>query len=324
MNSSRTHRNLAIGIAIIAIFIGVQLMLKKSSPAYQYTIGIIQTVSHPALDAARQGFTDYLTEKLGTRINFVVKNAQANPAQAHLIAQSFQADPALQGIFAIATMALQASLHLDSNRPLVFAAVTDPKSAGVPDNATHICGASDKLDAVKQVDLLAALVPHARTVVLFYNISESNAQITAKNLQNELIKRDYQVKTFTITQQSDIPLIIDRALQAGDVLMTPIDNTVATAISFIANKAIEAKKPFLVSDNLLVKQGALAGAGVDYYALGKQAGVCTYNLLTKTEKFEKFSVFEETTQQVMINDATRKKIGLPEPALPVGSFTLIS
>ena len=42
----------------------------------RYTIGICQIVEHEALEEANKGFKDALTEKLGDKVRFDVKNAQ--------------------------------------------------------------------------------------------------------------------------------------------------------------------------------------------------------------------------------------------------------
>ncbi|MBQ6413934.1 MAG: ABC transporter substrate-binding protein, partial [Ruminococcus sp.] len=43
-----------------------------------YNIGICQLVQHDALDAATNGFKDYLTDKLGDKVAFNEQNAQGD------------------------------------------------------------------------------------------------------------------------------------------------------------------------------------------------------------------------------------------------------
>ena len=58
----------------------------------KYTIGILQQLEHPALDAASQGFEDALTELLGAdNVTFDLQNAQGEQANCATIANNFVA-----------------------------------------------------------------------------------------------------------------------------------------------------------------------------------------------------------------------------------------
>ena len=60
-----------------------------------FRIGITQIVEHPALDAVRKGFTDYLSEngyKEGKKVEYQYKNAQNNRSVSGLIARKLVGD----------------------------------------------------------------------------------------------------------------------------------------------------------------------------------------------------------------------------------------
>lgn len=318
----KNSKNIFIGCAIISLLIGI-LFVTQQRVTCQYTIGIIQTASHPALDAARDGFMHYVKEKCGEKVSFIIKNAQGSTSQAHLIAQYFHGNNALAGIFAIGTLAAQSALQANK-KPLFVAAVTDPAVIGLTNPSALSCGASDMINAQKQVELLRALVPNAKTVTLFYNIGESNALNTAQQLESALRDAHYQVSTVTVTQQSEVPLAIDRALQSGDVIMTPIDNTVASTITFIAQKALNANKPLIVSDNLLVKQGALAAAGIDYYALGRKTGECAIAVLKNKKNPSDLGFSPAPITRFAINKKNMEKLGLDTTKLSSDQFEFVT
>lgn len=48
-----------------------------------FQIGIVQLAEHPALDEATHGFKEFLTEKLGDKVQFSVQNAQGRADQLH-------------------------------------------------------------------------------------------------------------------------------------------------------------------------------------------------------------------------------------------------
>ena len=76
----------------------------------------MQTASHPALDAAREGFMHTMQNKLHSDISFIVQNAEGSIAHAHAIAQRFQSNKKIDGFFAIATPAAQALAAVEKNR----------------------------------------------------------------------------------------------------------------------------------------------------------------------------------------------------------------
>ena len=81
-----------------------------STDGQKYTIGILQQLEHPALDAASQGFEDALTELLGAdNVTFDLQNAQGEQANCATIANNFVASN-YDLILANATTALQLSL----------------------------------------------------------------------------------------------------------------------------------------------------------------------------------------------------------------------
>ena len=96
-------------------------------------IGIIQLVTHPALDAALSGMTDYLTQQGydETKVKIIIKNADGKAENADLIAKQFVSD-GVDLIYAIATISAQAAFNAtkDNGIPVVFNAVTDAVAAG--------------------------------------------------------------------------------------------------------------------------------------------------------------------------------------------------
>ena len=83
-------------VIIFFLIIGVGVMkLRQRTQLHKEnhvcTIGILQTASHPALDAAREGFMTAIKEKVGDRIDFVIRNGQGSISNIHAIAQQFHA-----------------------------------------------------------------------------------------------------------------------------------------------------------------------------------------------------------------------------------------
>ena len=83
-----------------------------------YTVGIIQQLEQPALDAATKGFEDKLTELLGDKVKFDYQNAQGEQTNCTTIATKFVSND-VDLIMANATTALQAAAAATGDIPIV-------------------------------------------------------------------------------------------------------------------------------------------------------------------------------------------------------------
>lgn len=100
-------RILALGLSAVlvgSVFAGCTAQNSK------YTIGIIQSQQHSALDQATQGFQDAVKKALGEEnVEITLQNASGDSATCATIANQFVAD-GVDLIMANATNALQASM----------------------------------------------------------------------------------------------------------------------------------------------------------------------------------------------------------------------
>ena len=88
-------------------------------------IGVVQLVTHPALDAATEGFVTTLKDELGlTDDNFDIQNAANEAATCSSIATAF-VNEEVDLILANATPALQAAASATATIPVLGTAVTE-------------------------------------------------------------------------------------------------------------------------------------------------------------------------------------------------------
>ena len=145
----------------------------------KYRIGITQIVSHPALDSAREGFKAAFKEA-GVNAEFDEKNANGETTNSNLIANNFVSSKE-DLIFAIATNAAQSVSQATNDIPVVFAAITDPQSAGIMKN--NVTGVSDRMDVKQQLELLKKIGPNVKNIGVIYNSSEQNSKIQVEDLK---------------------------------------------------------------------------------------------------------------------------------------------
>ncbi|WP_068470949.1 ABC transporter substrate-binding protein [Candidatus Protochlamydia phocaeensis] len=286
------------------------------------TIGILQTASHPALDQAREGFMQELNAQLDGKVRFVVQNAEGSIAQARSIAQRFHADSHIDGIFAIATPAAQAAASVERQKPIFFAAVTDPEKAGLK-QANH-CGTSDMINVPNEIELLIDLVPQAKRVAILFNPSEINSVTVKDKMKDELEKRGMQVILVGVSQESEMAMAATSAMQKSDAILTPIDNTVAMALPTLAKISRAHHRPLIVSDNLLVEKGALAARGVDYFQSGEKAAALAVEVFVKGKKPGDLALAQSSSSLAVINQEVLKELGLSMPEKWIGEAIIVN
>lgn len=300
--------NLSICLLAVAALI-VLINITKSSTNQDLAIGIIQTASHPALDAARQGFVDEIKKTMGNSVTIIVNNAQGSIANSHMIATRYAKDPAIKLIYAIATPAAQAMAAIEKNKPIVIAAVTDPSIVGSQHN---VGGVTDIVDMTKQIEMMMLLTPSIKTVGILYSTGEPNSLKQLALMKEHLAKRTITIVEVGITHESDLPLAAATACRKADALLCPTDNTIASGMHIIAKIARDYNKPLYACHNQAVEQGALAARGVDYTLCGAQAGAIAHACIT-AKNTDAIPLINADSHTTIINITTLRHLGLTIP-----------
>ena len=318
-------KNIVVITSAIILIIGLIAYKRsvQSSKKHDFTIGIIQTASHPALDAARKGFIAALTNKLGDRVDFIEQNAQGSIDTLQTIAHRMHSKQSVSALYAIATPALQALASVEHEKPIVFAAVSNPQALNLPDMRT-IAGVTDMISVEKQVSLIQALVPTAHTVALMYNTGEVNSVHMIERMQAALAKQGITAIKIGIHSETDIATAVASACQKADALLAPSDNMVASAITSITAITQKYKKPLFVSDSLLVQEGALAAYGVNYFKCGEQAGEMMYEILLNQKSPAEFGATQPRDQYAVINKKVADELGIEIPESLQNDSTIVS
>jgi putative tryptophan/tyrosine transport system substrate-binding protein len=299
-------------VGLLAGFIRIK-KIRKQNTTSAYHIGILQTASHPALDAARDGFIQELQQLLHNDIEFIINNAQGSIPHAHTIAQQFHANKQLTGFFAIATPAAQALSAVEKERPIIIAAVTDPYGLGLIYPGTNVCGSQDMIDVKAAIELIRALVPTVKTVGLLYTSGEVNALAAAKVMRSELETMGITSLDFSVSQELDIAGLVESACRKVDVIFTPNDNIISLSISLIASIAQKNSIPLFVSDPMLVASGPLAARGINYTQSGALAARIAYEVLVDGKKPSDIPIEQTPSNAIVVNKKTVEALGLTIP-----------
>lgn len=247
-----------------------------------YTVGIVQQLEHPALDAATEGFRDKLTELLGDSVTFDYQNAQGEQTNCTTIATKFVSNN-VDLIMANATTALQSAAAATGDIPIVGTSVTDYKTAGVIDEndapGRNVTGVSDLAPVDEQIALLQKVCPDAKKVAIVYCSAEPNSIFQSELAQKYLGDAGLEFAEYTAADSNEVQSVITKAISECDTVYIPTDNTIANNMEIIKNVTVPAKIPVICGEENMCGGGGLATLSISYYELGQKAGEMAYDIL---------------------------------------------
>lgn len=250
-----------------------------------YTVGVVQLVQHPALDAATEGFQTALTEELGDAVTVDVQNAAGDSAQCATIANGFVSSN-YDLIMANATPALQAAQAATADIPIVGTSITDYATALSLDDwsgttGMNITGYSDLAPLDEQADMLEEWFPASENpnVGILYCSAEPNSKYQSTVITEALEGKGYTVTEYTFADSNDVASVTQTACDDNDVLYIPTDNTAASCTENINNVAIPAKTPIIAGEEGIMIGCGVATLSISYYDMGYQAGKMAADIL---------------------------------------------
>jgi putative ABC transport system substrate-binding protein len=279
-------------------------------------------VDHPAIEAAKEGIISALKKGgfVGSEnMSLEVQSAQGNMSTQVQINQKFAGDrPDL--IIAISTPSAQTAMAATRDIPIVFAAVTDPLSAGLVDSyqapGRNLTGSSDMTPIDKHLALITRIVPSAKRIGVIYNSGEANSVAQVAVVKAEAAKKGLTVVEATASQSS---VVLDAArslVGKVDAIYVPTDSTVVSAIEAVVKIGSEARMPVFAADTSSVERGAIAALGFNYFDVGAAAGEYAVDIL-KGANPAKLSVrfIDKLELYVNPNSAAAMGVSLPQDLL---------
>lgn len=287
----------------------------QDTAAKEVKVGIAQLVEHPSLDATREGFLDALRDHgfvEGENLVVDYNNAQNDPPTNLTIAQKMASED-LDLVLAIATPTAIAIAQHVTDKPVLFAAITDPLDARLVDNLEkpggNITGAADMNPeaTVKLMQFIAEEVPNVNTVGVVINEGEPNAVVTIDLAEEVLSDYDISVVRAAVSNTSEVKQAAESLIGRADAIFVALDNTVINGVDAIIQVAEEHKIPFFSSDRDTVEAGAIATYGFKYYDHGYQAGEMAVEILNGADPGEMSVTFPDKLDLIINVEAANKQ-----------------
>ena len=291
----------------------------KVSRGDAYTVGICNFVDDASLNQIIANIRSRL-EELGDANDIVFfvdeDNCNMDANVMNQIIANFIADEVdlMVGVATPVAMGMQAATE-ENGIPVVFAAVSDPVSAGLVDSleapGANITGTSDYLDTNTIMDLIFAADPDADLIGLLYNVGEDSSATPIAAAKAYLDAKGIRYVEHTGTNVSDVMLAAEAMVSDGvDAVFTPTDNTIMTAEPSIYETFANAGIPHYTGADSFALVGAFLGYGVDYANLGRETADMIYDVLVNGADISRTPVKTFDNGTATINTETCAALGI--------------
>ncbi|MDD5666666.1 MAG: ABC transporter substrate-binding protein [Actinomycetota bacterium] len=284
------------------------------------SIGIIQIVEHPALDAARDGFIDALKDagyEDGKNVSLDIQNAQGDTNNLSTISDRFVSNK-VDLVLAIATPSAQSIAGKTTEIPILGTAITDYVAAGLvasnEEPGGNISGTTDMNPVKEQIELLVKLVPDAKTVGTMYNSSEINSVIQAEMAKEAAEALGLEYTEVTVSTSNDVQQAAQALVQKCDAIYLPTDNIMASSMPLIHDIAVTSKTPVICGEENMALSGGLATLGINYYNLGYLTGQMAVEVMEGEAETATMPIGSLKEFDYVINGAVAQEIGLTIPS----------
>lgn len=293
---------------------------ESASSEDSFDIGIIQLTEHPALDAAREGFVQGMSDnglKEGENVAIDVQNAQNDQSNLKTIAQKFVSEDK-DLVLAIATPAAQSIAAETTDMPILITAVTDPAASGLCDTneapGGNVTGTSDLTPIEDQIELLHQLMPDAKNIAIMYNSGEQNSVIQADLAEAAATKLGIKSERKTVTNTNDVAQVTSSLVDKFDAVYIPTDNTLASSMPLVSSITNPAGLPVIVGEQGMVEGGGLASVAVNYSDLGKMTGKMAADILLNGADPATMPIGYTENPQLIVNPTAASELGITIPA----------
>jgi len=313
---------------ILALLLSVVMMLSVVCLAScdepvddgKYTVGVIQLVTHDALDAATEGFVQALKDKLGEEnVVIDVQNAANSIDTCATIANAF-VNKNVDLIMANATPALQAAYNATTTIPVLGTSVTEYGVALGIENFSgtvggNVSGTSDLASLEKQAQMILDLVPDAKTVGMLYCSSEANSDYQVKKVTEYLTAKNITCMNYEFSGSDDVTTVTQKAASECDVIYIPTDNTAASCAETIYGAMGNNRKPIIAGESGICSGCGIATLSISYYDLGYKTGEMAAQILTGEADIATMPIAYAPQETKKYNAAICADLGIDTSAL---------
>ena len=296
----------------------------ESANDMTYTVAIVQQLDHSSLDEIREAIKAQLNT-LAEPTNYTIKieeyNGQNDASMLNQIGTQVVSD-GVDMIIPIATTAAQCMVTAadGTDIPVVYAAISDPESAGLTDIPT-VTGVSDALNTNFIMDMMLAADPSIQSVGLLYSNSEINSEAPIRDAKAYLDAKGIAYVEKTGNTANEVIAAASDLVGRVDAVFTPTDNVVMATEAAVAELLNQAGIPHYTGADSFVLSGAFATCGVNYTELGTKTADIAFDIL-QGGAIGDFHIMDGGI--ITVNTETAQMVGLSAEVFKTMANTIIS
>ncbi len=307
-----------LAVILLVVLGGIAAYSYSNKPSKTLKVGVSQIVSHQIFDEFKsgiiQGFKNGGYED-GKNIIFDFQNANGDMNVNQVIAQKFAASD-YDLFMPMGTQSGQAIANLEKKRPIIFAGITDPVTAGLVASkekpGSNITGTSDIVLYKQPLELLKTLAPNIVKVGILYNPGEANSVSGLEQAKNAASQLNLEIITAPVNNTGEILSATQSIVDKIDAYYLINDNTVLAGQESLIKIALENKKPVIAIDPSGVEKGALATMSTKYEKVGEKAAEIAIRVING-ELPGNIPVADITEAEVYLNKKTADIINIQIP-----------
>ncbi|HGD0636060.1 TPA: tryptophan ABC transporter substrate-binding protein [Streptococcus agalactiae] len=274
------NKGLIATLILLTILVVGELFYNKSekhlnlSEKQVVKIGILQYVTHDALDAIEKGVEDGLAQEgyKGKKVKLTVLNAEADQSKIQAMSKQL-VNHHNDILIGIATPSAQGLAASTKDTPIIMGAVSDPLGAKLVTNmkkpTTNVTGLSNVVPTKQTVQLLIKdITPNVKRIGILYASSEDNSVSQVTEFTKYAQKAGLEVLKYSVPSTNEIKTSMSVMTKKVDAVFVPQDNTIASAFRTVIVAANQANIPVYSSVDTMVEQGSIASVAQSQYGLG--------------------------------------------------------
>ena len=268
-------------ILLLTFFVTIQANHKKDSLPL---IAIANYGPHSSLQETIDGMRDELT-KLGYIENKTIRYeiADVNFETSLIIQMLGKLKSRKPDILVVlSTPIAQSAKNIIKDIPVIFADVTDPRSAGLisTDPNSNITGASDKQDLLLMLKFAKQLLPMAKTVGVLYSTGEANDISMVNMLNKAAALTGIKVIAVPVEHTRDIVVRMKLFKDRVDFIYTGSSGAIQASLPAIVSIVESMNLPlFNFNSEEVITHNALASYGVSHKQVGANAAKIIHQVL---------------------------------------------
>ena len=309
---------IALALLVVAVlFVHQNQDSSTSSEDKVVKIGILQFVTHDALDEIERGIEDGLADAgyEGSNVELTILNAEADQSKIQTMSKKL-VDDGNDVVIGIATPAAQGLASASSDIPVVMGAISDPVGAKLVKNLEkpegNVTGVSNHVPHAQTVELIQTVTPNAKTIGVLYASSEDNSVSQVKEFTQYAEEAGLTVVEYAVPSTNEITTTMSVMTSKVDAIFVPQDNTIASAFPTVVTAANAAKVPVYSSVDTMVKQGSIASVSQSQYDLGIETAKIAVKILAG-KKVSEVPVNVVDTGTPTVNLKAAKELGITIP-----------